>query len=99
MVIYFLAVLYMLVFFMDAEADDIMQPVYAFLTAVMSVVIVSWAGGFWGNLKFYVLFIMLPVVILFDFLISSAIGLPPMSITVVAVIIYSIITATSQART
>lgn len=98
-VIYFFAALYTIVAMSDVEATEFYRPLLSLGVSLISVVIVTWACGFWGNWKFPLLFIFLPFVVLFDFIVSGAVGLPPMVATLAVVVVYSVLAVSRRPST
>ncbi len=94
-VIYFLSFVLFIVALSDYEAP-VFHSVLPFSVAAISVAIVTRASGFWGRWKFPILFVCLPLFVLTDFIVSGAVGLPPMIFTVIICIIYSLLTRKSD---
>uniref|UniRef100_UPI004047AB00 hypothetical protein n=1 Tax=Rheinheimera sp. TaxID=1869214 RepID=UPI004047AB00 len=82
-----------LVFFVftlsDPEGITLLEKVASFITALLSVFIVTWSAGFWGNWKFVGIFAGAPPLISIDILVSGAIGFPPAIISLIVVVFIS----------
>lgn len=96
-VIYFFSFVAFIVALSDYESPPF-HAAFPFLVAAISVAIVTWASGFWGRWKFPVLFVCLPLFVFTDFIFSGAVGIPPMVLTVIICIIYSVLTGKSNAQ-
>lgn len=90
-VIYFFSLLYVVATGLtETETTNSLAPVLAAVTAVFSVLVVTWASGFWGRWWFPVLFGLAPLIIFADFLVAATLGVRPMAITITCVIVLSV---------
>lgn len=89
-VVYFFSLLFVVLGLSDAEAVSLEIPLLALLSAVISVLIVTWASGFWGRWWFPVSFALVPLMIFSDFIVSSALGIRPMLIALSCIVTLSV---------
>ncbi len=88
-VIYFMALVFFVFTLSDPEGITLLEKVASFITALLSVFIVTWSAGFWGNWKFVGIFAGAPPLISIDILVSGAIGFPPAIISLIVVVFIS----------
>lgn len=88
-VIYFFALVFFVFTLTKPEGITILEQLASFAVAVVSVFIVTWSAGFWGNWKFIGIFVGAPPLIFIDFLVSGAIGFPPGIIALIVVLFIS----------
>lgn len=59
-VVYFFSLLFIVIGLSDAEAVSLEIPLLASVSAVFSVLVITWASGFWGRWWFPVSFALIP---------------------------------------
>lgn len=96
-VVYFLSILMLILGLTDKEAASVGIPVIASICAIASVLIVTWASGFWGRWWFPISFALVPFLIFIDLIVSSAIGIQPMLITLACLLVLSIVGTLKEA--
>lgn len=89
-VVYFFSLLFIVIGLSDAEAVSLEIPLLASVSAVFSVLVVTWASGFWGRWWFPVSFALIPFTIFLDFIVSSTIGVRPMLVTLSCIVTLSV---------
>ncbi|MDM7862296.1 hypothetical protein QTP81_16940 [Alteromonas sp. ASW11-36] len=97
--VYFFSLIVFFLALTDAEDVGFGRIAISVLVAMSSVLIVTWACGFWGRWWFPVLFASLPIIVLIDFLISATVGAPPLVMTVLSFFVLSTIGLFKRAGT
>lgn len=86
----FFSLLFLVLAPTDAEAVSVEIPLFSSLSAVSSVLIVTWASGFWRRWWFPVSFTLVPLIIFADFVVASIFGIRPLLITLSCIVTLSV---------
>lgn len=89
-VVYFFSLLFIVIGLSDAEAVSLEIPLLASVSAVFSVLVITWASGFWGRWWFPVSFALIPFTIFLDFIVSSTLDVRPMLVTLSCIVTLSV---------